>query len=74
MEFRNKALLLGTPVGDRSCTSEPTKRSRGSIGAAADERSRPVGRLLICRDFRHHRINENAKFPTEIFYATALPE
>ena len=46
---------------------EPTKRSPGSIGAAADKRLQPVGKLVIRKDFRHHRINENTKFPTKSF-------
>src|SRR5260370_40941184 len=88
MEFRNKALLLGTPVDDRSCTSRTDealarfhrRRRRSTVTAgrmsAADRYRKSLMRmrLFICRDFRHHGINENAKFSTKIFCTTAPPE
>jgi hypothetical protein len=58
------------------------KRSRGSLGPAGHEQPQPAGgcsagdpyrdsltgmKLFISGDFRHHRINENVEFPTEIF-------
>ena len=88
MEFCNKALCL-RPVGDRCCTSE-NRRSARAVPSAPPQmngrsRSEDVHRgllrkslirmrLFICRDFRHHRINENAKFPTGIFKQLRPPE
>jgi hypothetical protein len=88
MEFRNKPFPL-RPVGvtvlarrELLHVREPTKRSRGSIGAAADDRSQPVGRMfaadryrkspmrmrpLICADFRHHGSTRTPSFPPKFF-------
>src|SRR5215475_7211702 len=84
MEFRNKALCVArrsvTVLGQRPFLQvrEPTKRSRGSIGAAPDERPQSVGacsprdryrksltrmRLFICRDFRHLELTRTPSFP-----------
>ena len=80
MEFRNKPFLLAAGRWPFLHVREPTKRSRGSIGSAADERPHAVRKMLAadCHTahmsrFPSHRFNKNAKFPTEFFFRNCAP-